>query len=119
MFEFGREVARVDSEYHTMEEAMEKLRHELVVAMFWGKILCVNLGTTSPDFINIFKTFKAEDETTDVDASVLFNYDEWYKHDNNKVIARVNEIEMMNGSKCPFVMSKDFYMYFVLECDNE
>ena len=100
-----REVLKVQTGYQTVEEAMEKFRHELVVAMFWGKTICVNLDVTQPDFINDFINFKAEDETTDIDAKFLFNFEEFYKHENNKVMARVNEIEQMNGSKAPFIMS--------------
>ena len=39
-----REILKVETKAQTVEEAMEKFRHELVVAMFWGKTICVNIG---------------------------------------------------------------------------
>ena len=44
--DFMSEVLKVQTANQTVEQAMEVFRHQLVVAMFWGKTICIDLDKT-------------------------------------------------------------------------
>ena len=52
-------IKKVDDEVITKEEALEECRKQMVAAMRTGKLLVLNVGTYTPDFINDYTSDEA------------------------------------------------------------
>ena len=69
LFNFTREADKVEFGTVTIEESLETLRAEMVIAMRYGSTFLVDLYNSSPDFKNTF-THKEI-----FDSEIIFNYE--------------------------------------------
>ena len=77
-FEFDQQVKAVKNGTKTENEAIEKLRAQVVQSMRHGKILLIDVGKESPELL--FKEFG----DADWPASKVFNHAEWSKDEVHK-----------------------------------
>ena len=70
------EIVKKSAGMQDVSAVLEKLRVHLVVAMRDGADTMIDLDKTSPNFLT-----EVTDEST-FDARLVFNYEEWAKHEN-------------------------------------
>ena len=84
-FEFDVQVKAIKNGIITEEQAIEKLRAQIVQSMRHGKLLFIDVGKESPELL--FKEFG----DADWPAAKVFNHEEWTKDEVHKLILKEGE----------------------------
>ena len=108
VYEFNKEMLKVQMDKITKEQAIEEFRKQLVNCALFGKTLVVSVDILRPDFVT---EWVGDAETL---PATLFNFKEWRKEENHMQIVRKDENRSMMGDANNYCMATDGFTIIFL-----